>query len=115
MVTSTRACKVWNALFIVSAINILQPSNAALEADSAILEWLNSTFRTDFVDFTLKILHVSPNLPAISPAGSRDFALSRHTFDLGIGFVVLADQIDVPHVDQCMCFFHALFPFIAYT
>ena len=43
-----------NALFAVYAINILQPSNAALEADSAILEWLISTFRADFVSFTLK-------------------------------------------------------------
>jgi hypothetical protein len=54
---------VWNALFIVSAINILQSGDAALEADSAILEWFISTFRADFVDFTLKTLRVSPNLP----------------------------------------------------
>ena len=44
-------------------MNILQPGNAPLEADSVILEWFISTFRADFVDFTLKTLCVSPNLP----------------------------------------------------
>src|ERR1700730_5259059 len=47
---------------------------------------------------------------AISPAGSRDLPSPGSSFNLCIGFVVLADQVDIPDIDQCVRFSIAYLP-----
>lgn len=52
---------------------------------------------------------------AISPARSRDLPSSGYPFNLGIGFIVLTQQVDIPDIDQCVRFFHRVSSSIAHT
>ena len=59
MIALSGAFKVQNAAFTVSRINKSQRGNVTLETALAICKQSISTLRADFVNFTLKILHVS--------------------------------------------------------
>lgn len=52
---------------------------------------------------------------AFSPAGSRDLPPRGLAFNLCIGFVVLADQVNVPDSSYCARLLHRISPFFAYN
>ena len=51
---------------------------------------------------------------AISPAGPRDLPPPGSAFNLGIGFVALAQQVNVPDIDQRERFLHRMSPSFAH-
>ncbi len=52
---------------------------------------------------------------AFSPAGSRDLPSSGLAFNLCIGFVTLAQRVNIPDVDQYIRFFYPATPSFART